>query len=222
MADGGHKGVVAFGPHLRTLRRRASMTLKQVAERAGLAVSTISKIENDRMSPTYDVLVKLSAGLGIDLVTLLSGAAPKAAAPVAAPAGRVDVTRGAERMAYPTGTYVYEPFAMGLVNRLMDPTFVRVTARSIDDFPQLVRHPGEECVYVLSGAVELHLEFYAPIRLEAGDSVYFDGRMGHAYVTVSEEDAHILNICAGVGGRDLGALTNGMLAHNVAPGREQF
>lgn len=212
MAEGGRKEVVAFGPHLRALRRKASMTLKQVAERAGLAVSTISKIENDRMSPTYDVLLKLSNGLGVDLVTLMSGSSRPSAQPVTAPAGRVDVTRAAERMAYPTGTYVYEPFAMRLVNRLMDPTFVRVTARSIDDFPQLVRHPGEECVYVLSGAVELHLEFYAPIRLEAGDSVYFDGRMGHAYVTVSEADAHILNICAGVGEQDMGLLTNGMIA----------
>jgi len=211
MTENQRREVVAFGPHLRALRRGASMTLKQVADRAGLAVSTISKIENDQMSPTYDVLLKLAGGLGVDLVTLLSGTSQRTSQTVAPPAGRVDVTRSAERMAYPTGTYVYEPFAMRLVNRLMDPTFVRVTARSIDEFAQLVRHPGEECVYVLSGAVELHLEFYAPIRLEAGDSVYFDGRMGHAYVTVSEDDAQILNICAGIGDQNMGVLTNGML-----------
>jgi len=199
----------AFGPHLRALRRAADMTLKEVAERAGLAVSTISKIENDRMSPTYDVLLKLSKGLDVDLVTLMAG---PARAPVDAPAGRIDVTRASERRAYPTGTYVYEPFAMRLTNRLMDPTFVRVTARSIEEFPDLVRHPGEECVFVISGAVEMHLEFYAPIRLEAGDSVYFDGRMGHAYISVSEDDAHILNICAGVGEQDISQLTNGMLS----------
>lgn len=207
MRDGGGDSF-AFGPHLRSLRRNASLTLKAVAERAGLAVSTISKIENDRMSPTYDVLLKLSKGLAVDLVTLMVGAER---APVEAPAGRLDVTRAAERRAYPTGTYIYEPFAMRLTNRLMDPTFVHVTARSLDEFPDLVRHPGEECVYVISGAVEMHLEFYAPIRLEAGDSVYFDGRMGHAYVSVSEADAQILNICAGVGERDVNQLTNGMV-----------
>lgn len=207
MRDGGGDSF-AFGPHLRSLRRNASLTLKAVAERAGLAVSTISKIENDRMSPTYDVLLKLSKGLAVDLVTLMVGAER---APVEAPAGRLDVTRAAERRAYPTGTYIYEPFAMRLTNRLMDPTLVHVTARSLDEFPDLVRHPGEECVYVISGAVEMHLEFYAPIRLEAGDSVYFDGRMGHAYVSVSEADAQILNICAGVGERDVNQLTNGMV-----------
>jgi len=213
MDDRADGEIFAFGPHLRALRRAADMTLKEVADRAGLAVSTISKIENDRMSPTYDVLLKLSKGLAVDLVTLMAGPGRAAAETVdAPPAGRIDVTRVAERRAYPTGTYVYEPFAMRLTNRLMDPTFVRVTARSIDEFADLVRHPGEECVVVLAGAVELHLEFYAPIRLETGDSVYFDGRMGHAYISVSEDDAQILNICAGVGEQDLSQLTNGMLS----------
>lgn len=184
----------AFGPHLRALRRNAGMTLKEVAARANLAPSTISKIENARMSPTYDVMLRLSKGLGVDLVVLMAGAPQPAAT---APSGRIDVTRAAERRPYPTGTYVYEPFAMGLRNRLMDPSFVRVTARSIEEFPDLLRHPGEECVYVISGAVELHLEFYAPVRLETGDSVYYDSRMGHAFISVSAEDACILNICTG-------------------------
>jgi DNA-binding XRE family transcriptional regulator len=50
----------AFGMRLRRLRQAAGLTLKDLAERAGLAISTISKIENDRMSPTYDVLLRLA------------------------------------------------------------------------------------------------------------------------------------------------------------------
>ncbi|BCH21222.1 XRE family transcriptional regulator [Mesorhizobium sp. L-8-10] len=188
--------VAAFGLRLRRLRQSAGMTLKELAERAGLAVSTISKIENDRMSPTYDVLLRLAGGLSIDLTSLLEGPAPAASQPL----GRLNVTRAGERRRHPTGTYVYEPFATGLRRKLMDPTFVTVTARSINEFPGLIRHPGEELVYVISGTVELHAEFYAPIRLEAGDSVYFDATMGHAYVSVGPEDATILNICCGTGG----------------------
>lgn len=184
----------AFGPRLRRLRKAVGLTLKELSDRAGLATSTISKIENDRMSPTYDVLLKLAAGLGIDLSSLLEGPATVQAS------GRLDVTRAAERRKHPTGTYIYEPFATGLTRKGMDPTFVRVTARSIDEFPDLIRHPGEELVFVISGAVELHAEFYAPIRLEAGDSVYYDATMGHAYISVSSEDATILNIVCGTGG----------------------
>jgi transcriptional regulator with XRE-family HTH domain len=167
-----------------------------LAADAGLAISTISKIENDRMSPTYDVLLRLAGGLTIDLSSLLEGPAPN----LAQPAGRLDVTRAPARRKHPTGMYVYEPFATGLTRKGMDPTFVTIKARSIDEFPDLIRHPGEELVYVLSGTVEMHAEFYAPIRLEAGDSVYFDATMGHAYISVGAEDATILNICAGTGG----------------------
>lgn len=186
----------AFGPRLRRLRQAGGLTLKQLAERAGLAISTISKIENDRMSPTYDVLLRLAGGLAVDLSSLLESPAPAVAQPV----GRLDVTRAAARRKHPTGVYVYEPFATGLTHKGMDPTFVTIKARSIDEFPELIRHPGEELVYVVSGVVEMHAEFYAPIRLEAGDSVYFDASMGHAYISVGPEDATILNICTGTGG----------------------
>lgn len=187
----------AFGLRLRRLRQVAGLTLKELAERANLATSTISKIENDRMSPTYDVLLRLAGGLSIDLSSLLEGPSPT----TVQASGRLDVTRASDRRKHPTGTYVYEPFATGLTRKGMDPTVVRVTARSIDEFPDLIRHPGEELVFVISGVVELHAEFYAPIRLAVGDSVYFDATMGHAYISVGAEDATILNICCGTGGK---------------------
>jgi transcriptional regulator with XRE-family HTH domain len=191
----------AFGARLRRLRQGADLTLKQLAERCSLAVSTISKIENERMSPTYDVLLKLAGGLGIDLSSLLEDAAPHDVRHK--PLGRRDITRARERTHLPTGTYVYEPLATGLTRKAMDPTFVTVTARSIDEFDDLIRHPGEELVYVVSGTIEMHAEFYAPVRLEAGDSVYFDANMGHAYISVGTQDALILNICAATDGRPL-------------------
>jgi transcriptional regulator with XRE-family HTH domain len=191
--------LLPFGPRVRRLRKEAGLTLKMLAARAGLAISTISKIENDRMSPTYDVLLKLAAGLNTDLVALMDDPKTEVPEPVFTQRPvRLDVTRRAERRSYPAGPYIYEPFAMGLTNRAMNPTVVTIVARSVDAFPELIVHPGEELVYVLLGSIELHSEFYAPIRLDAGDSVYFDGEMGHAYISVSEEDAVILNICSGV------------------------
>jgi transcriptional regulator with XRE-family HTH domain len=192
-----------FGQRLRCLRQDARLTLKDLAARADLAASTISKIENDRMSPTYDVLLKLARALKMDLSRLLEGPMP---AGTAMPLGRLDVTRANERQRLPTGVYEYQPFAIGLNRKLMDPTFVTVRARDVSDFPELITHPGEELVYVLSGTVELHSQFYAPIRLEAGDSVYYDARMGHGYISVGPEDATILNIGAGAGERPLARL----------------
>ena len=95
------------------------------------------------------------------------------------------------------GPYVYEPIATQLKNTLIDATFVTVTARNVDAFEEPIRHAGEELVVVISGAVELHSDLYEPIRLNTGDSVYYDAGMAHAYISVSDEDARILNIVSG-------------------------
>ena len=69
----------------------------------------------------------------------------------------------------------------------------------VDELGGLVRHSGEEYLYVISGAMELHSDLYAPLPLAAGDSVYFDSGMAHGYVWVGEVPCRVLSVCAGVG-----------------------
>ncbi|MCY4300467.1 MAG: XRE family transcriptional regulator [Aestuariivita sp.] len=185
----------AFGERVQRLRKSQNLTLQQVSDRGGLAISTISKIENSHLSPTYDVMLKLSEGLGTDLVSLLQSSSKPAPKTIAT--GRLAVTRGCDLEALNTGTYIYEPIAAQLKSTLINATFVQVTARHIKEFENPIRHAGEELVIVLFGAVEMHTDLYEPIRLNAGDSVYYDASMSHAYISVSEEDARILNIVSG-------------------------
>ena len=58
-----------------------------------------------------------------------------------------------------------------------------------------MRHPGEEYLYVLEGTLEFHTEIYAPVRLEKGDSVYFDSGIAHAYVAVGSKPCRVLSMC---------------------------
>jgi len=53
-----------LGARVRDLRKARNWTLEQAAGQAGLARSTLSKIENGQMSPTYEALKKLATGLG--------------------------------------------------------------------------------------------------------------------------------------------------------------
>ncbi|WP_121064343.1 helix-turn-helix domain-containing protein [Chachezhania antarctica] len=185
----------AFGNRVQRLRKSQNLTLQQVSDASGLAMSTISKIERSHLSPTYDVMLKLSRGLGTDLVHLLDSDDAVEPRPVAA--GRMAVTRVQDLRPMDSGPYIYEPLATQLKNRLIDATYVTVTARSADAFDEPIRHEGEELVVVISGSVELHTDLYEPITLNAGDSVYYDAAMSHQYVTVSDEDARILNIATG-------------------------
>jgi quercetin dioxygenase-like cupin family protein len=85
--------------------------------------------------------------------------------------------------------------ATELTQKKMTPFKTVVHARSFDEFKDWVRHSGEEFLLVLSGSIMFYSEFYQPLRLNQGDSLYYDAAMGHACVSDSEQDAQILWVC---------------------------
>ncbi|WP_163557180.1 XRE family transcriptional regulator [Halomonas sp. NO4] len=179
-----------LGERLRELRLANQWTLEDVSRRTGLARSTLSKIENDQISPTFTAVQKLINGLGIDLPQLLT---PPRSQPRTM--GRRDLTRRGDGQHHPTPTYEHELLSCELAQKRMIPFKTIVRARHFDEFSEWVRHDGEEFLMVLEGAVRLYTEFYEPLTLGAGDSIYFDSDMGHALVSVSDEDAVVLSVC---------------------------
>ncbi|PTW52129.1 helix-turn-helix domain-containing protein [Rhodovulum kholense] len=175
-----------LGRRVRELRTEKGWTLEQAARQAGLARSTLSKIENDQMSPTYDALKKLATGLGVSVPQLFT---PMRGARAG---GRMAVTRTGEGAAHATATYEHELMAGALARKRMMPYRTRIRARDVAEFDGWVRHEGEEFMYVLTGVVRLYTEFYAPVDMRRGDSAYYDATMGHNLVSVSQEDATVL------------------------------
>jgi transcriptional regulator with XRE-family HTH domain len=175
-----------LGLRVRELRKARNWTLEQAASQAGLARSTLSKIENGQMSPTYDALKKLAVGLQISVPQLFT---PPVNNQIN---GRLSHTKAGEGQSHVTVTYEHELLANNLSKKQMLPYRAVVRARSMDEFDGWVRHDGEEFLYVLTGLVRLFTEFYEPIELRRGDSAYYDASMGHNVVTLSAEDATIL------------------------------
>ncbi|MGL6209393.1 MAG: helix-turn-helix domain-containing protein [Paracoccaceae bacterium] len=175
-----------LGVRVRELRRARGWTLEQAAGQAGLARSTLSKIENGLMSPTYEALKKLAGGLSITVPQLFT---PPAKGQVS---GRMAVTKSGEGQAHATTTYEHELLGGALRAKQMLPYRATIRARDLDEFDGWVRHDGEEFLYVLTGVVRLYTEFYEPFDLRRGDSAYYDASMGHNVVSISEDDATIL------------------------------
>ena len=175
-----------LGQRIREIRRRNHWTLEDAARRTGLARSTLSKIENEQMSPTFDVVRKLAAGLEIELPQLFVATESDKAS------GRRVITRAGEGRPRVTATYEHELLSVELAQRKMIPFRTKVRARSFDEFSDWVRHPGEEFLYVLDGTIAFYTEFYEPVTLAAGDSVYYDSDMGHACVSIGDGVATIL------------------------------
>jgi len=187
------RSVAKPGAALRALRRKHGWTLAEVTRRTGLSTSTLSKIENDKMSLTFDKLSRISAGLGIDISALFS--ADHSADSQAGASGRRSIARAGEGKAIETRNYSHLYPAWDLLNKHMVPIVAELRARSVEEFGELIRHPGEEYAFVLEGKVDLHTSLYAPVRLNVGDSIYFDSGMGHAYIAASEGPCRVLSLC---------------------------
>ena len=181
-----------LGKRVREIRLSQNLTLEEASKRTGLARSTLSKIENEQISPTFTAVNKLVKGLGIDIPQLFTQPTKKAPGS----GGRRDITRKGEGKPHPTPTYEHEMLATQLTSKKMIPFKTTVRTHSWDAYQDWVRHDGEELLYVLSGTIMFYTEFYEPIELHVGDSAYYDCEMGHALVSISEEDAEVLWVTA--------------------------
>ena len=183
-----------LGALLRGLRSRNDWTLKEMSERTGIPVSTLSKVEHDRLTLTYDKLLQLSQRLNIRMSELFAetGATPDSPVTARRSIGRID-----RAVRVKTKNYDYYYMCPELRRKRMIPVLTRIRAKSVAEFGELVHHSGEEYVYVLEGCIEIHTDFYDPLVLEAGESVYIDSNMGHAYVTASGcDEATVIGVCS--------------------------
>ena len=168
-----------LGKLLRGLRDRNGWTLKQMSEKSGIPLSTLSKVEHDRLTLTYDKLQQLSRRLGLRMSELFAENADETAQAVTARRSVGDLDH-AVRVETPNYDYYY--LCTELRRKRMIPVFATVRATTLEQFGELVSHPGEEYIFVVKGRVTVHTEFYDPITLEQGQSMYIDSNMGHAYV----------------------------------------
>jgi mannose-6-phosphate isomerase-like protein (cupin superfamily) len=96
-----------------------------------------------------------------------------------------------------TRNYDYYYLCPELRRKRMIPLVTRIRAKSVGEFGELVHHSGEEFIYVIEGSVEVHTEFYDPVVIKAGESIYLDSKMGHAYVAAAGcDEATVLGICS--------------------------
>jgi Cupin domain len=107
-------------------------------------------------------------------------------------------TRAGQGIQHRSPQYDYEMLCADIAQKQFVPLLTRLRAHDVAEFPALLSHQGEEFLYVLTGVVEIHTDQYLPLRLEKGDSCYFDSTMGHACVSAGPEDATILWVCSRV------------------------
>ena len=167
------------------LRRENGWTLAVVSTKTGVAVSTLSKIENNQTSPNYDVLVRLCEGLDLNLAEFFQGGT---FATFAHGSRTVNRLGDGVRHEMPFGECVV--LSGELSRKALEPRLFHLPKQTEESTVVTTQsHTGEEFVYVVSGAVKFYMEPYTAIVLKTGESVHFDAQMPHGWVAVGDTEA---------------------------------
>jgi transcriptional regulator with XRE-family HTH domain len=171
-----------LGTRLRERRQELGLTLKKVADGAGLSIGFISQIERGITTPSLSSLVGVSRVLKMHVSDFL-----------AQPRGTVPLTRQAERRQYAVGanSLTYERLSASFPGSVLRSVIIREPPGHRSE---PIAHEGEEMFFILEGALTVEVEGERMI-LGVGDSIHFPSTKTHSTRNHTPASATILHIC---------------------------
>jgi len=179
---GGFKPV-SVGQRLREYRIERGFSIKELAEKSGLAVNTLSLIENQKSSPSVKTLVQLAKALEIPLANLFE--------PLHSSQHFILSKKGHRRSMCQDGITV-EDCGFELEKQSMQPCIVTMPVGK-DSGASPVVHTGYEFIFCLSGEIDYFVQDNKH-TLKEGDSLLFEARFPHRWVNPGSEPAVYLLI----------------------------
>ncbi len=165
-----------IGEKIRTLRLKKKMGLVELGSHTGLSPALLSKVERGLMFPTLPTLLRVALVFSVGLDFFFAGSRDKPLVAIVRKADRVALP---ERPGAGEVAYRFESLDFAATER-------RFNAYLAEFFPvaeEAMRphhHPGVEFIHVLQGTLGVHVNGDVH-RLAAGDSIYFDATVPHAY-----------------------------------------
>ena len=157
-----------IGAGLRQARRDRAMTLRQVAQAAGVTESFLSQVERDIASPSIATLRRIAVALGMSIGEILDQAGPHG-----------QLVRAADRrvVTYP-GLDARDEFLTDGTNARLQVIMSIIEPGGGTGTEAYAHESDEECLIVLEGALYLWVgeEEY---RLATGDAIRYSSRVPH-------------------------------------------
>lgn len=165
-----------IGERIRALRLKKKIGLVELGKHTGLSPALLSKIERGRMFPTLPTLLRIALVFGVGLEYFFAGARDK---PLVAIVRKSDRVQLPERPGGRDVAYRFESLDYPATERRFNCYY----AEFFPADPDKLRphdHPGVEFIYTIQGVLSIHIgpDVHA---LAAGDSMYFDSTVPHAY-----------------------------------------
>ena len=170
-----------IGAGLRRARRRAGLTLREVAESAGVTESFLSQVERDVASPSIATLRRVAVALGLSIGEILDQVGPHG-----------QLVRAAERrvVTYP-GLAARDEFLTDGSGARLQIILSIIEPGGGTGAEAYAHESDEECLLVLEGALDLWVgeEQY---RLEVGDAIRYSSRVPHRNQNPGPDQARVL------------------------------
>jgi transcriptional regulator with XRE-family HTH domain len=168
--DAGTVVEVDVGGNLRRLREERDLTIRALADKSGLAVNTLSLIENAKTSPSVSTLQQLAAALQVPVAAFFE---------VEAPEDNIAYIKAGNR---PQAAFVQGTLAdlgAGTSIRAVEPFIVTLEPQASSGYEDIV-HTGFEFVYCLEGQIGYTIRGRTYL-LEPGDSLLFEAHLPHRW-----------------------------------------
>ena len=173
----GHTGIdtnlevnIDVGARLRQMRENRNLTIRALAEQSGLAINTISLIENGKTSPSVATLQQLAFALRMPIAAFFENGTPK---------NNIAFYKANQRPRAAFEHGILEDLGAGMVSRGAEPFLVELEPQAGSGSDPIV-HTGREFVYCLVGALTYTIEDQEYV-LEVGDSLLFEAHLPHRW-----------------------------------------
>ena len=175
--------MAAIGVHLRELRSRRKLTLRDLAARSGVSHATISLVERDKGSPSVDTLAAMLDALGTTLVGFFDEVRQSMpCSPFYSNEDLVEIGNAKE--------ISYRMLGANHVNRKI--LMLRETYGIGAGTGVAFSHTAQETGFVLRGSVEVTIGAESRV-LREGDGYYFDSQTPHRFRNVGDTIAEVIS-----------------------------
>lgn len=179
MPDKINQQIEQIGQRIREVRKDQGLTLRAIAEKAGLSVPYLSQIENGQVNLNVLNLEAIAGALSVPLITFFTdGDSPK-----------ISVTRRSERRWFRLGEQVMESLLVRVPGNLE--IFTMLLPPHSDSLRES-KHQGEEFSFVVRGSVRIILDNDQVFDLEEGDIIYYISDIPHRWENLSDKETEVL------------------------------
>lgn len=171
-----------LGEKIKSIRKGKGIKIKQLSSRSGLTESSISMIENGKISPSITTINKIAVALGVHPIEFFEIERHK----------RWIVTRKTEReKLHISGNDNILEYLCKERGNIKNEIYISHLSPGQKSYEEKLNHEGEKFCLVLKGTIDVELGSEI-ITLNEGDTILFDSMIPHLWKSIKSKESHSL------------------------------